>query len=466
MPDNDNLTLGTAARWLCAAICVILAAGGRTVAAQSWNPFPSTYEPAPAADVLIVNATILDGLGAHLDNASLLLRDGRIAAIGPDLEAPPGVRVLDANGRWVTPGVIDPHSHLGSASLPFTPQELQAWDVNEIGDPVSPHLYVETTVRAQDPGFDAALAGGVTTLQVLPGSTNLFGGFGVILKPVPAVTVQQMKFPDAPAGMKMACGENPKYTYAERGRAPQSRMGIVAGYEQALESARRHREERERDGGGRGRGPRPDPKAEAIAAALDGEVRVHFHCYRADDMAIVLDLAQAYGLQITAFHHASEAYKIPDLLVKNDVCGAVFSNWWGFKMENYDAIRENAAFLQAAGACVTMHSDSAVTGQRLNIEAAKSMAAGQQAGLDIPRAVAIQWITLNPARILGLDDRIGSLEPGKNADVVVWSGDPFSVYTRADLVFIDGALRYDRADPASHPVADFSLGQPAAEERQ
>jgi imidazolonepropionase-like amidohydrolase len=418
--------------------------------------------------VLIANATILDGAGGRLDRGFLLLQDGRIAAIGPALDAPPGATVIDAAGRWVTPGIIDPHSHLGSASVPFTPQELQAWDVNEVGDPVAPHLFVETTVRTQDPGFAAALAGGVTTVQVLPGSANLFGGFGVILKPVPAATVQAMKFPDAPPAMKMACGENPKYTYAERGRAPQSRMGSVAGYEQALESAHRYLREREReehDVEGHGRGSHADPKAEAIAAALEGEVRVHFHCYRSDDMAIVLDIARAYGLPITAFHHASEAYKIADLLVENKVCGVVFSNWWGFKMENYDAIRENAAFLQAAGACVAMHSDSSVTGQRLNLEAAKAMAAGQQAGLDIPREVAIQWITLNPARVIGLDDRIGSLEPGKNADVVVWSGDPFSVYSRADLVFIDGALRYDRAAPAAQPVSDFNLGQPALEDR-
>jgi imidazolonepropionase-like amidohydrolase len=242
-------------------------------------------------------------------------------------------------------------------------------------------------------------------------------------------------------------------------------MGIVAGYEQALESARRHRDERKHDGKGKDRGPRPDAKTEAIAAALDGAVRVHFHCYRSEDMAVVLDVAREYGLPITAFHHASEAYKIPDLLVRNKVCGVVFSNWWGFKMENYDAIRENAAFLEAAGACVALHSDSSVTGQRLNLEAAKAMAAGQQAGIDIPREVAIRWITSNAAKIIGLDDQVGTLEPGKNADVVVWSGDPFSVYTRADLVFIDGALRYDRSDPAMQPVPDFSLGQPAREER-
>lgn len=440
---------------LAAVVSVCLA---QPVWAQPDNPFPGTYVPPPSGPILITNATVLDGAGHRLDGAGVLFRDGRIAAVGTDIDAPAGTQTIDGTGRWVTPGIVDPHSHLGSAVMPYTPQELAAWDVNEIGDPVAPHLWVETTVRPQDPGFRAALAGGVTALQVLPGSANLFGGFSVVVKPVPAVTPQAMKFPDAPPGMKMACGENPKYNYAERGRSPQSRMGIVAGYEQAFASARRFLESAEREAGQRG-----EPKDVAVAGALSGDVRVHFHCYRSDDMAIVLDVVRANGLKVTAFHHAAEAYKITELLVENDVCGVVFSDWWGFKMENYDGIRENAAFLEAGGACVSLHSDSAYTGQRLNIEAAKAMAAGWQAGLDIPREVAIQWITLNPAKILGLDDRIGSLEPGKNADVVVWSGDPFSVYTQADLVFIDGALRFDRAEPEHAPVSDFELGQPARE---
>ena len=261
----------------------------------------------------------------------------------------------------------------------------------------------------------------------------------------------------------MACGENPKYNYSKLGRAPYTRMGIVAGYQEMLDGATRYHEKLARFRQGEDDEPAHDPKLAALAAALDGEVRVHFHCYRADDMAIVLDIARHYGLPITAFHHASEAYKIPDLLVERDVCSVVFANWWGYKMEVFDAIRENAAMLETYGACVTLHSDSAITGQRLNLEAAKAMAAGQHAGLNITRETAIRWITLNPARILGLDDRIGSLEPGKNADVVVWSGDPFSVYTRADLVYIDGALVFDRSDPVDQPISDFMLGQPAQE---
>lgn len=427
------------------------------------NPFAGTYRPAAREDTLFVNATILDGAGRRFDDAALLVRDGRIAAIGEDVDAPAGVRRIDAAGRWITPGIVDPHSHLGSASQPLTPVELSAWDVNEIGDPVVPHLYVEATIRTQDPGFAAVRAGGVTTLQVLPGSSNLFGGESVVLKNVAAKTPQAMKFPGAPRGMKMACGENPKYTYAEIGRAPRSRMGIVAGYREALRAAAAYLEDLRAARAGDGEEPAYDAKKAALAAALEGDVRVHVHCYRAEDIAVVLDVAASHGLPVTAFHHASEAYKIPELLIENDTCAVVFANWWGFKMENYDAIRENAAFLDAAGACVALHSDSSVTGQRLNIEAAKAMAAGRQAGLDVPREQAIRWITLNAATVLGLEAEIGSLEPGKNADVVLWSGDPFSVYAKADLVLIDGAVVFDRRQPPAAPESDFLLGQPALE---
>jgi imidazolonepropionase-like amidohydrolase len=429
----------------------------------AFNLFPSTYRIREHPDTLLVNATILDGAGRRFDKTDVLFSEGRIVAIGSSIPAPKGVVTIDAGGRWITPGIIDPHSHLGSASVPYTPVELQAWDVNELGDPIVPHLYVESTIRTQDPGFAAVLAGGVTTIQVLPGSANLFGGLAVILKNVVATTPQAMKYPGAPPGMKMACGENPKYTYSAMGRAPRSRMGIVAGYQQILDAATKYREDLASTGESDATPPAHDQKLAVIAAALEGNIRVHFHCYRAEDMAIALDVAKHYGLPITAFHHASEAYKIPELFVENDICGVVFANWWGFKMENYDAIRENAAFLEAAGACVTLHSDSAVTGQRLNIEAAKAMAAGNQAGLDISREEAIRWITLNPAIILGLEKEIGSLEPGKNADLVLWSGDPFSVYTKADMVFIDGTRVFDRGDTTLQPKSDFSLGQPALE---
>jgi imidazolonepropionase-like amidohydrolase len=455
------------------AVMAVMAATAATAAASSAraaDPFPSTYAPGPARDTLIVNATILDGLGGRVDGGSLLLSGGKVRAIGIGIEPPEGVLLIDGTDRWVTPGIIDVHSHLGMAVVPYTPIELATWDVNELTDPNTAHVRAEHAVQTQDPSFSRALAGGVTTLHILPGSANLFGGQGVVLKNVPALTVQAMKFPDAPRSLKMACGENPKYTYGPRQREPFGRMGIVAAYRAAWEAASVHRRAHadqddvgERLAGGES-APR-DFRLETLADVLDGEVRVHIHCYRADEMAVLIDVAREYDFRITAFHHASEAYKIPELLSGNGICAVVWADWWGFKMEALDGIRENAAFLEAAGACVALHSDSAIVGQRLNIEAAKAVAAGRRAGIELSHERAIRWLTGNPARILGLEDRIGALAPGMNADVVLWSGDPFSIRTRADLVLVDGAVAYDRADPPRDPWSDFELGQPGLQGR-
>lgn len=432
-------------------------------AASVADPFPSIYEPRPAPATLIVGATVLDGRGGRLDGADLLLRDGRIDAVGEDLEAPADARVIQAGGRWVTPGIIDVHSHIGMASVPYVPVELATWDVNELSDPNTAHLLAENAVKPQDPVFERALAGGVTTLQVLPGSANLFGGRGVVLKNVPATTVQAMKFPDASPALKMACGENPKYTHGAEGRAPHTRMAIMAGYRRAFDDARAYQRRWEAHRSGGGEPPERDRRLETLAGVLAGDVRVHVHCYTAEEMAPLMQLAEAYGFRITAFHHATEAYKIPGLLKRHGACAAVWADMWGFKMETLDAVRENAAFLEAAGACVALHSDMPHIATRLNLEAAKAMAAGRRAGLDIDRADAFRWLTGTPARILGLDDRVGTLEPGKNADVVVWSGDPFRIRTKADLVFIDGALVHERGADEAAPRSDTELGRPAGE---
>jgi imidazolonepropionase-like amidohydrolase len=185
------------------------------------------------------------------------------------------------------------------------------------------------------------------------------------------------------------------------------------------------------------------------------------HCYRADEMAMMLDMAKEFHFKIAAFHHATEAYKIVPLLKESGTCVAVWADWWGFKEEAYDGVRANAAFVDAGGGCVMLHSDAPISGERLTLDAALAMAAGRRAGVNFPEEHVIEWLTINPARALRLEAEIGSLEPGKHADVVLWSGDPFSVYTRADMVFIDGAIVFDRADPTRQATSDFELGQPA-----
>lgn len=421
--------------------------------------FPSTYRPLPRVDTLVTHAIVLDGAGHRIDDGEVLMRDGRIVAVGHGLAAN-GARVIDARGRWVTPGIIDPHSHDGTYVVPQTSLDAEASDVSELSDPNAAGTWIETAVNPQDPAFARALAGGVTTMQILPGSDPVFGGRSVIVHPIPATTAQGMAMPGAPQGLKMACGENPKTTDVELKRGPTSRQGEIAYIRAAFAAARHYMHEwDEYLSGDDDDRPEDDPKLDTLAAVLNGDIAVHMHCYRADEMAVMIDLSHAIGFRIAAFHHAVEGYKIAPLLAANHICAAVWSDWWGFKMEALDGIRENAAFIDAAGGCPMMHSDSPFLGQWLNIEAGKAAAAGRRAGLTLPPEHVIAWLTANPAKALGLENRIGTLEPGKDADVVIWSGDPFSVFTHTDMVFIDGAVAYDRADPARQPRSDFELGR-------
>ena len=420
------------------------------------NPFPSTYQPFPSRPTLIRNVTILTAAGPTIRNGSVLLRDGRIAAVGASVSAPSDAVVIDGTGKYVTPGIIDTHSHIGAGGVPDD-NGSQTNDVNEATNPVTANVWVEHSVWPQDPQFPRTLAGGVTTLQVLPGSANLIGGRSVVLKVVPSRTVQGMKFPGAKYGLKMACGENPKRVYRSRG--PSTRMGNVAGYRAAWIQAESYKRRWDKwNANHQGDPPARDLNLETLAEVLRGNILVHNHCYRADEMAQMIDIAHEFGYRIKAFHHGVEAYKIADLLKKEDIGAAVWADWGGFKMEALDGIRANMALVSQAGARTIVHSDDPSGSQRLNQEAAKGIEAGKEIGIDISEDQAIKWLTINPAWALDLDSKIGSLEPGKDADVVLWSGDPFSVYTRAEKVWIDGALLYDRDDPSEQWRTDFELG--------
>lgn len=433
-----------------------------------FDPFPSTYAAYPSAPTLITNATVLDGKGGRIERGSVLIEGGKITAVGTDLAAPEGAVTINAAGKWVTPGIIDNHSHLGAYPSPGVDAH---GDGNEVSGPVTAEVWVEHSVWPQDPGFTRALAGGITSLQILPGSANLFGGRGVVLKNVPARSVQEMKFPGAPHTLKMACGENPKRVYGYGrgsfpGGAPYSRMGNVAGYRAAWAEAADYKKKWDKFLDGEGEQPARNLELETLAGALNGDILVHMHCYRADEMAIILDLSKEFGYKVASFHHAVEAYKIADKLAEYGTCSSMWADWWGFKMEAYDGIRENIPMVHNAGACAIVHSDSDIGIQRLNQEAAKAWSDGKRAGIDIPIEEAWQWLSLNPAKSLGIDAKTGSLEPGKMADVVVWSANPFSVYAQAEQVYIDGALMYDRNDPAIQPVMDFELGQPGEGDRK
>ncbi|HKK26782.1 MAG TPA: amidohydrolase [Gemmatimonadota bacterium] len=417
----------------------------------------STYRPLPSNATLIRGGTVMTAAGRTIEGGDVLLEDGKVAAVGKGLEAPAGAVVVDAAGRYVTPGLIDVHSHMGDYPDPGVQAHS---DGNEATSPVTAQVWAEHSVWPQDPSFTRALAGGVTTVEVLPGSANLIGGRGITLKLVPGRTVQDMMFPGAPMALKMACGENPKRVYGSRGRFPSTRMGNVAGYREAFIHAAAYRKKWDAwiEGGREGDPPARDLALETLAEVLRGHLYPQIHCYRADEMVQMINLAREFGFHIRAFHHGVEAYKVRDILARDSIGAALWFDWWGFKMEAFDGIRENLALVSRAGVHAILHTDDDMGVQIMNQNAARAMYAGREAGIDVSRDEALRWITAEPAWALGIDDRVGTLEPGRNADVTVWSGDPFSIYTRADQVFIDGALVYDRTRKELQPTSDFEIG--------
>lgn len=458
------------ARGRAAAVAILLAQAAFIAAFAAppqppWkaDPFPSTYRPLPSHDIVIRHATILDGAGHRLDDGDIFISRGHIAAIGRNLPAPPDAQVIDARNRWVTPGIIDIHSHDGTYVLPLTTIDQTASDVAELSDPNAADVWVETAVNPQDPAFSRALEHGVTTLQILPGSSPIFSGRTVVVHPIPAATVAAMKLPDVPQGFKMACGENPKVQDAESHRGPTSREGEIAFIRQAFLDAQDYRRAWDDYAAGKGPPPKRNLKREALAGILAGDIHIHMHCYRANDMAAMLAVAREFHFHIAAFHHAVEGYKIAPLLRAEGVCAVVWGDWWGFSMETLDGIRANGAIIDHAGGCVTLHSDSPSEGQRLPLEAAEVGAAARKLGLAIPPEHMIRWLTSAPATALGIGDRIGTLAPDYNADLVLWSGNPFSVYTKADLVLIDGAVVHDRVAAPGASTSDFELGRKPAQ---
>jgi len=449
------------------------------VAAEERGTRPLEESPEVVHKLIILDgASIMTATGKSFDSGHIVIDGGRIKALGegpaPAME---GAHHIDASGMFITPGIIDTHSHLGVYAAPSSKAH---GDGNEATAPTTAGVWAEHSFGPQDPGIQRAVAGGVTTIQVLPGSANLIGGRGVVLTMVPHRGSRAMRFPGAPETLKMACGENPKRVYGSRSSAPSTRMGNLRATRMAFIKAqralakleeheakeasaaeegtkkRKRRKDRD-DHNDSDLGPERDLDTESLMGVLRGEILPQVHCYRADDMLSMLQLADEFGFRIRSFHHATDAYKIRDILAERQVAASIWADWWGFKLEAYDAIPQSAALLSEAGGLPVIHSDSSVGIQRLNQEAAKAWYAGLHAGIDVPREEALSWITLNPAWVLGIDQDTGSLEVGKRADLVVWNGDPFSVYSSARWVFIDGILRHDRSNTTRW--SDFELGQ-------
>ncbi len=436
------------------------------------EPEPAALDTplAAAAPTLVTDATIMTANGQIWSRGWIRLREGLIDGLGEGDAPPaaPGERVVDGHGKFVTPGIIDTHSHLGVYASPGV------WahsDGNEMTNPMTPGVRAEESFWPQDPGIERAVEGGVTTLEVLPGSGNLMGGLGVILKLHPMREAHAMRFPGAKETLKMACGENPKRVYGEgKGAMPMSRMGSIYLMRQKWIEARRYKlrwdqwrkKAYEMKDGKKVplNPPDRDVALETLAGVLSGDILPQIHCYRADEMLVQLRLAHEFGFHIRSFHHALEAYKIADILAREHVGVSTWADWWGFKLEAWDGIEQNLALVQKAGGIAIVHTDSPEGVQRMNQEAAKGQTSGRAAGIEITDDQALRWITANPAWALGIDAKTGTLEKGKMADVVVWDRSPFSVYSHAEKVFIDGHLRYDRLAPESdrqQPWSDFEV---------
>jgi imidazolonepropionase-like amidohydrolase len=425
---------------------------------------------AAAEPVVLINAEIYPATSDPIPSGYLRVADGKIAGVGPmsDYAAQEGERVVDASGKRIVPGFIDAHSHMGVYSWPSVEAHS---DGNEMTQPVTAHVRAQDAINLEDEAFFRALAGGMTTIHVLPGSGNLIGGETVVLKLRLHETLEGMKLKGAPRGIKMAMGENPKRVYGGKGELPSTRMGNVAKLREVFTEAKRYGVERERHAEKTRRyeeklaryqmkkaeagddaekldkvGDEPEPPepferdllSETLVDVMEGRVLVHVHCYRKDDLLDYLRVSDEFGFKPHVFHHGLECYKIADELAKRDIGVVTWPDWWGFKMEAYEATPWNMRILNDAGVMVAMHSDSALLAQRYPYEAAKTI----RYGLD--RKTALETITIRPAKLLGIDQWVGSLEVGKDADFAVMDGDVFDIYSRVVETWLDGEKVFDR----------------------
>ena len=435
--------------------------------------------------VVLRHATVLTAAGQRIEDGTVVLDGGRLTAVGgADVVSPAGAEEVDATGKFVTPGIIDTHSHLGVYPSPAVDAHQ---DGNEMTGPVTAGSAAEYAYWPQDPGIAHALAAGVTVAQILPGSANMIGGHGFVVEMRPGRTVDEIKLQGAPDTLKMACGENPKRVYGEKG-GPMTRMAMYEQFRQQFAEAadyavsqgvykakrkawlERRAKAKELVAKKKADGadayvpaeepperPKRDAKLETLAKVLDGGIIVNVHCYRASDLEQMVRIADEAGFQIRSFHHALEAYKVRDLLISRGIAINTWADWWGFKMESLDGIPENAALYTESGGRAVLHSDSGIEMQHLPAEAGKVWAAARAAGIPITEDQALGWVTANAAWVLGIEKLTGTLEVGKRADVVVWDKYPLSIYARPEQVYVGGARLIDRR--VGRPLTDFELGQ-------
>ncbi|MEO1021100.1 MAG: amidohydrolase [Bacteroidota bacterium] len=407
--------------------------------------------------VLIQNATVITITQGDLENTDVLIQDGVIKQIGEDLDAPRGVTVIDAAGKYVMPGIIDAHSH------------LNGFDINEAMNPVTAEVSMEESVDPTRVSIYRALAGGVTSIHLMHGSANVIGGQGETLKLHYGTTVEGMRFKGAPRTIKFALGENPTRVHGSgRGIQPRSRMGVEQVIRETFDAAQDYKRNREAYLEAKARydkrkkGTPPVPVAQnlrydVINGIIDGEILVHCHSYRADEILMLMRVFNDYGVKNYTFQHANEAFKVAPELAKNGAHTSIFADWWAYKFEVYYSTAYNATILNEQGVVNSINSDSGELIRHLNHEAAKVVHYGGTSEND-----ALKMITLNPAIQLGIDDRVGSIEVGKDGDVAIWSAHPLSIYAIAEATFVDGVQYFNRANDTDDmrisidPEADFT----------
>jgi imidazolonepropionase-like amidohydrolase len=405
--------------------------------------------PAVAPETLIRNATVVTVSRGTLANTDILIRNGKIAGVGQNLKAGERARVIDATGKYVMPGIVDAHSHsMSDAINEGTLSVTSMVRIRDVLNPTAPNLYRE-------------LAGGVTTLNLLHGSANTIGGQNTVVKIKYGRPVAEFIFPGAPPGIKFALGENVKRASStvlpgQTRRYPATRMGQEEVLRDAFTRARNYKRGWDEHRAAVARGdknlipPRRDLQLEPLVEILEGKRLVHAHCYRADEIIMILNLADDFGFKIKTLQHVLEGYKVAKEIAAHGAGASSFADSWSYKIEAYDAIPHNAAVMTRAGVIVSINSDSDERARRLNIEAAKMMKYG-----DLTEDEALRLITLNPAIQLGIQDRVGSIDVGKDADLAIWTAHPFSVYARVETTFIDGDIFFDRQqDLARRPALE------------
>jgi len=412
-------------------LCLIL------ISATTGAALNAQQAAAPQSDLVIRNATVMTASHGTIEHGAVWVHAGKIAGVGETVNAPASAVVVDAAGEWLTPGIIDPHSHSALDS-----------DVNEATSPVTPSMHMIDAFDNRSADLYRALAGGVTTELLLHGSANMIGGQAVVIKNKFGLDRDGMLFPNAPGSIKFASGENPKRVYGSRDQLPSTRMGNFEVMRMAFEDAKHYMADWDAYNAKVAKGdkdavaPKRDLKLEALADVLRGKLYVQIHCYRADEFLTEEAIAKEYGYKIRAFHHALEMYKVADKIAADQTAIATFSDWWGFKDEAWDAIPWNAVMSMRKGVRVALKSDSDDHIRRLNQEAGKMVHYG-----GATEDEAIRMVTLNPAWIIGVDNRTGSIDVGKDADLVLWNHDPLSTYARAQKVYIDGDLFFDSSLP-------------------